>query len=103
MIVVNAIIEVAAGDVDAWREDVRVMEEASRAEAGCEDYTFSVELNADTRIRITECWADADALRAHFQTPHMATFTKAMGARPPENVIVKCYEATEIPLPRDAG
>lgn len=99
MIVVNAIIDSKPADIEAWREDISRMEEASRAEAGCDDYTFSVELGNSSRVRITERWHDADALRAHFQTPHMAEFNKALGARPPGNISVHCYEVTEIPLP----
>ena len=59
---------------------IAAMEAASRAEPGCEDYTFSVELNNSGVIRITERWRDMQALAEHFATPHMATFGAAMGA-----------------------
>ena len=50
------------------------METASRAEEGCLDYTFSIELSDPAVIRITDKWATVEALKAHFNTPHMAEF-----------------------------
>ncbi len=45
MIVVNAIIDTTAENIANMKEAIAVMEEKSRAEAGCHDYTFSIELN----------------------------------------------------------
>ncbi len=101
MLVVNATIESTEADIEALKDAVRAMETASRAEAGCDDYTFAVELSDPTRLRITERWADEAALRAHFQTPHMAAFGAAMAEHAPKNMSVHCYEVNEIPLPRD--
>ena len=100
MIVVNAIIDSTKKDIDALKQSIATMETASRAESGCEDYTFSVELNDPTRLRITERWRDTQTLKAHFATPHMAAFNAAMSAHPPKSLVVKCYEVREIPLPR---
>jgi quinol monooxygenase YgiN len=100
MIVVNVIIDSTEADVAALRQAIAEMEKASRAEPGCEDYTFSVELNDPTRLRVTERWRDAESLRAHFLTPHMAAFNAAMAKRAPRGAVVKCYEVREIPLPR---
>ena len=51
MIVVNAIIETTPESIEAMREAIAEMETKSRAEAGCHDYTFSVELNNPNVIR----------------------------------------------------
>ena len=83
----------------ALETGLTTMEAASRAESGCEDYTFSVELNDPGVLRITERWRDMAALAAHFATPHMAAFGAAMQAHPPKHVEARCYEATEVPLP----
>jgi quinol monooxygenase YgiN len=96
MIVVNAVVTSNAGDIAALRAAIGEMETASRAEAGCEDYTFSVELNDPGTVRITERWQSLEALMAHMQTPHMATFQKAMGAHPPSAMDIKFYEVKEI-------
>ena len=96
MIVVNAVIQSTQEDINAMQSAIKTREEASRAEAGCEDYTFSVELSDPTVIRITEKWQSLEALQAHFGLPHMAEFQSAMGANPPKSLDVKFYEVTEI-------
>jgi len=100
MIVVNVIIDSTKKDIAALKQAIATMETASRAESGCEDYTFSVELNEPTRVRVTERWRDIQALKSHFATPHMAAFNTAMSSHPPRGMVVKCYEVREIPLPR---
>ena len=99
MIVLVVSIESTAADIAAVREAVAAMETASRAEAGCHDYTFAVELNNPDRLRITECWEDEAALKRHFDTPHMAAFNKAMAKLGPRKVDISSYSATAIPFP----
>ncbi|MEM7002137.1 MAG: putative quinol monooxygenase [Pseudomonadota bacterium] len=99
MIVVNAIIKATAANIDAMRDAIATMEAASRTEAGCQDYTFSVELNNPNVLRITEKWDSMDDLGAHFGMPHMAEFQAAMAANPPESVEAKFYEVTEVGPP----
>jgi len=99
MIVINARITVDAAGIEQLKDAIRVMEVASRAESGCRDYTFSVELDDPDTLRITELWDDMAALAAHFATPHMAEFSKALQAHPPKSLAVRCFEAKEIPLP----
>ncbi|MEZ5504255.1 MAG: putative quinol monooxygenase [Halioglobus sp.] len=96
MIVVNAIVKTTPDDIAAVRDAISAMERASRAEAGCDDYTFSIELNDPSALRITEKWHSVEALQAHFATPHMAAFQKTMAAHPPASMEVKCYEVKEI-------
>ncbi len=100
MIVVNVIVETSVENIATMQAAVAEMEAASRAEAGCADYTFCVELNDPNRLRIVENWVDIAALTEHFRTPHMAAFNAVMAENPPANVDVKCYEVKEIPLPR---
>ena len=99
MIVVQAKIESTEDSIAAMKAAINAMETASQAEDGCYDYTFSVELNDPTVLRITEKWENMAALEAHFATPHMAEFQAAMGANPPKSVEAKFFEATEVPGP----
>ena len=103
MIVLVVSIATTAANITSIKAAVAAMEEASRAEAGCRDYTFAVELNDPDKLRITECWDDEAALRTHFDTPHMAAFNKAMAAAGPRDVNIACYEASEIPFPISRG
>ncbi len=99
MIVVNAIIESTAANIAAMQAAIATMENKSRAEDGCYDYTFSVELNNPDVLRITEKWESMEALAAHFAMPHMADFQAAMAANPPKSVAATFYEATEVGPP----
>lgn len=99
MIVVNAIIKASADTIAAMQAAIAKMETASRAESGCHDYTFSVELNDPNAMRITEKWESMEDLQAHFGMPHMADFQAAMAANPPESVEAKFYEVTEVAPP----
>ena len=99
-IVIHAKVQTAPGAVDAMRAAIATMEKASRAEAGCIEYVFTTPLEDPTTIRIFEQWRSAEALKAHFATPHMSAFNAAMRAHPPKSLEVKVFEATEIPFPR---
>lgn len=103
MLVVIVSVETTRENIERLREAVKAMQAASRAEAGCRDYTFCVELDAPNKLRINECWEDQAALEAHFATPHMAAFNEAMAQASPRNVAITCYEATEIPFPIQRG
>ena len=103
MIVLVVSIDTTADSIAAIKDAVAAMETASRAEAGCHDYTFAVELNEPDKLRITECWEDEAALQAHFETPHMAAFNEAMAAAGPRGMNLSCYQATEIPFPVNRG
>ncbi len=103
MLVLVVKIETTAENIAAIKDAIATMETASRAEAGCHDYTFAVELSDPNNLRITECWEDEAALKAHFATPHMAAFNEAMAQAGPRSMDLKCYEATEIPFPINRG
>lgn len=96
MVVVNAIVKSTQEDIVALQKAISTMEAASREEPGCDDYTFSIELNDPTVLRITEKWHSVEDLKAHFEMPHMAEFQQAMGAHPPASLDVKFYEVQEI-------
>jgi len=96
MIVVNAVVKTTPENIRAMQSAISAMEQASREESGCLDYTFSVELNDPTVLRITEKWDTLDSLKAHFTMPHMAQFQQSMGENPPESLDVSFYEAQEI-------
>ena len=96
MIIVLAVVESSQQNIDRLKSAIEVMEQKSRAEDGCIDYTFSVELNRPGVVRISERWESLEALTAHFRQPHMADFRAAMAAHPPTSVTAHFYEASEI-------
>jgi quinol monooxygenase YgiN len=96
VIVVNAIIEATEADIAALKEAIAVMEAKSRAEAGCLDYTFSVELNRPGVLRVTEKWESLEALGEHFKQPHMADFQAAMAEYSGIAVTANFYEVRDV-------
>jgi quinol monooxygenase YgiN len=98
-IVVNGIFEMDAAGFDGLRQPLLTMQQASRDEAGCHDYTFSVELDQPHHVRITERWEDMPSLLAHFASDHMTTFRQAMAANSPKQANATFFEVVEIPRP----
>jgi len=99
MIVVQVEVIVEPGSADKVRAAVKKMEEATRREAGCLKYAFSVDLSDPGMVRVTERWESIDAIKAHLASPHMAEFNKAVGALQPKGLDVKAYEvAREVAL-----
>ncbi len=99
MIVVNVAIESSEADIAALKSAIATMEKASRAEEGCDDYTFSVELNNPNMVRITERWQSMEALEVHFKTSHMSEFQAAMAQHPAKSSQAYFYEASEVSPP----
>ncbi len=78
MLIVLAKAKVGEGAIEAGRDAIAAMVEASNAEEGCIDYTFTIDVLDPTSMHIVEKWVDDAALVAHFQAPHMATFQAAI-------------------------
>jgi len=100
MLIVAGKVIVEEGSIDRARDALRTMEEETRKEAGCHDYTFSIEINDPTVVRIFERWESMGALEGHFASPHMAAFGAALGQIQPKSMEVKIYDiAGELPMP----
>ena len=92
MLVVLAEARFDPMDAERVRAIARPMIEASRAEPGCRGYDYAFDLLEPDRMRVRELWADEQALKDHFATPHMSAFLKGLRALRPATVTVKCYE-----------
>lgn len=100
MIIVAGEVVVAEGAVDKVRAALIDMQNATRQEAGCLAYAFSVDIGDATKIHIFERWQSMEALATHFKTPHMAAFGLAVAAVQPQSMDIKAYDvAGEVPLP----
>ena len=78
MLIVLAKAKVGEGAIDAARDAIAAMVEASNAEEGCIAYSFTQDVLDPSAMHIVEKWADDAALAAHFATPHMAAFQTAL-------------------------
>jgi quinol monooxygenase YgiN len=68
--------------------------EATRREKGCLAYTFSADLHDEGLIHIFEEWESQDALDAHFKSPHMANFQKAIPNLGVKEMKIRRYEVS---------
>ncbi len=68
----------------------------TRKETGCVSYTFSADLEQPGRFRIFEEWESDEALRAHFASPHMAHFQKAVAGLGVTEMAVQRYEVAKV-------
>ena len=69
---------------------------ATRAEDGCEHYGYSRDVLDPDLLVISERWRDQAAIDAHFRSPHMAAFNKALGSAKVLDISVKAYENDEV-------
>lgn len=79
MLMVYGTARIAESDIETLREAAEHMVTASRAEDGCHEYAYGFDMFDPTLMRIVEQWEDAEALEAHFATPHMSAWRKALG------------------------
>ena len=100
MIIVLGEVTAEAKGIEAARAALVKMQEATRKEAGCVSYGFSIDVGDASRIVIAERWKTMADLAAHMKTPHMAEFGKAIGTIKPTGMDIKAYDITgEVKLP----
>jgi quinol monooxygenase YgiN len=79
-ILVTGVIELDPAMRDEAIAAALVVMEATRAEEGCEGYTFSADFAEPGRFYVVEQWASEDAMNAHMGSAHLAEFMGKMGA-----------------------
>ncbi len=60
--------------LDEFRAAAEKQIAASRAEQGCIEYGYAIDLLDPSMIRVSERWKDWAALESHFKEPHMAVW-----------------------------
>lgn len=95
MLMVIGTAKLGEGALEAGREALETMVSASRAEEGCIDYAYAVDILDRSILRITEKWVDEAALAAHFATPHMAAFQAALADLDVEITDVKKFQTDD--------
>jgi len=78
MILISGVIELAPKDIEPMKAAAADMAVATRQENGCQTYAFYQDIENPAVFRVFEEWESGDALKAHFQAPHMGTFRQAM-------------------------
>ena len=96
MIVIAGHVVLDPTQGEAASAAAREMMGETRREAGCISYTFSADLETPGRFSIFEEWESDEALRAHFVSPHMARFQKAVGGLGVREMKVQRYEVSKV-------
>lgn len=93
MIVVEGWVRMDAAEIERLRPAAVEMMRATKAEEpGCLEYAYAVDLAEPGLLRVIERWASADALDAHFKTPHMAAFNAVLAGAKITGASVKAYD-----------
>lgn len=98
MIVIEGTVRIPPARLEDARPVMEQMIRASRAEAGCLDYAYSVDVLDPGLIRVSERWSSRDALAAHFKTAHMATWRSFFPVLGIEDRSLRLYEADPEPV-----
>lgn len=72
MLLIVGTVRLPADRLDAARQSMASMIEASRAEAGCLEYSYAQDVLDRGLIHIKERWIDQKALDEHFHSAHLA-------------------------------
>ena len=96
MIVIAGQVSIDPSRREAAEAAAREMMAETRKEAGCVSYAFSADLETPGRYRIFEEWENDAALRAHFASPHMARFQRALGGLGVREMAVQRYEVAAV-------
>jgi quinol monooxygenase YgiN len=72
MLLIVGTVKLPEGRLDAARPIMASMIEASRAEAGCQEYSYAEDVLDPCLIHVKERWTDRQALDQHFKSAHIA-------------------------------
>ena len=79
MIIVEGFVRMEnVGDFENVRAAAEAQIAASRAEGGCIDYTYALDVLDPQIMRVLERWKSWEALEAHFKEPHMDAWRAAL-------------------------
>lgn len=98
MIVIEGAVRIPPSRLEEARPVMEQIIRASRAEAGCLDYAYSVDVLDPGLIRVSERWVSRDALAVHFKTAHMATWRSFFPKLGITDRSLRLYEAEPEPV-----
>ena len=96
MIVIAGTVRTNPAARDAALKLARWMSAQSEAEPGCISYRFYESIGEPGIFFIFEEWKDENALKAHFETPHMAEFRKHLPEIVAGPMDIKRYNVSSV-------
>ena len=95
MIVVIGSFRFPPSIVGVLRPAMEAMVTASRAEEGCIEYTYALDVLDNGVVRVLEKWRDKAALEAHLRTVHIAEWRAQCSALAISERELTGYEAAD--------
>lgn len=95
MIVVIGSFRIPPSMVDVVLAPMETMISASRAEQGCIEYAYGLDVLDKGLVRVGEKWRDRAALEAHFRTAHIAEWRAQVSALAVTERELTAYETTD--------
>jgi len=80
MIIVVGSFRIPPSMIEVVRPVMEAMITASRAEEGCIEYAYALDVLDEGLVRVSEKWRDREALEAHFRTSHIAEWRAQVSA-----------------------
>ena len=90
-VIVMGTLRFGTGDIDRLLPEIEAMVTATRAEDGCDAYSYSRDLLDAHVMHVSERWRDDAALTAHFAAPHMKALNAAFATAKIEAMTVTAY------------
>lgn len=72
MIIVQGSFRIPPNMVELVKPAMEAMILASRAEEGCIEYAYAIDVLDEGLVRVSEKWRDRETLAAHLRTAHIA-------------------------------
>jgi len=94
-VIVAGTLRIGPDKVQKLRSHMLQMLSASRAEDGCLIYSYAEDAGEPGLIRVFEIWRDDAALKAHFETGHMASWRAALAEQGPFDRRLTLYEVAD--------
>jgi len=79
MIIVKGEVRFGDGEIERLKPDFAANIAATRGEAGCAAYAYSVDVADPNLLHVAEEWSSEEAIDAHMQSPHMGALFAALG------------------------
>jgi len=93
MILVMGTVRVSPDAIEVLRPAMAAQVAASRAEDGCIDYAYGLDVLEPGLIRVSEAWTSRAALDAHLASPHMPVWRAALATAGVLSRDIKACEA----------
>lgn len=98
MIIIEGTVRIPPENLEAARPVMEKMIRASRAEPGCIDYAYAIDVLDPGLVRISERWESREALTAHFNAAHMAAWRSFFPQLAITGRALRLYEGEPEPI-----